>query len=54
MDISMGIGLLCLGAVLGALVVVGWFSPDKTLREQFDELPAEPLRPDEITRRSQV
>ncbi len=38
MDISMGIGLLCLGGCIGGLVVVGWLSPKKPLRDTFNDM----------------
>lgn len=38
MDISMGFGLLCLGAVVGGLIVLGWASPKKPLRDTFNEM----------------
>ena len=53
MDISMGIGLLCLGAVLGALVVVGWKSDGKPLVDQLTEI-RQAETPEDITRRTQA
>jgi hypothetical protein len=38
MDISLAIGFLCLGACIGGLIVIGWLSPDRPLRDQFSEM----------------
>lgn len=54
MDISMGIGLLCLLGAVGGLIFVGWRSEGKSLRRQFEDPDAQPTKPDDIARRSQV
>jgi hypothetical protein len=53
MDISLAIGCLCVGAVLGALVVVGWKSDGKPLVDQLTEI-RQSETPEDITRRTQA
>ena len=48
MDISLAIGLLCLGAVFGALIVVGWNSDGSRPTEQFGSLEQAEYPDDEI------
>lgn len=54
MDISMGIGFLCLIGAIGGLVFVGWKSEGKSLRRQFEELPPPAETPQDVTRRTQI
>ncbi len=37
-DVSLAIGLLCLGAAIGALIVTGWKSNGKPLVDQFNDI----------------
>lgn len=54
MEISMGIGLLCLLGAVGGLIFVGWRSEGKSHQQQLEDLPAQPAKPDDIARRSQL
>lgn len=37
-DISLAIGLLCIGAALGGLIAIGWKSNGKPLADQLAEI----------------
>lgn len=51
MDISLAIGLLCLGACIGGLIVLGWMSPKKPLRDTFNEMHHAPENIEQRSRR---